>query len=387
MKKFLLPVSYVLVILATILGTLTVVRYCQPANAGGSKLQELENLLVEKFVDGTDHETLQDAAAYAMVDALGDRWSYYIPKEQYDAYVEDKNNSYVGIGVTIQQDEKGYLVLKVSQDGPADRVGILPEDIIIAVDGQSVAELSIDEGKALVRGPEGSKVQITVLRGEGKLFFTVTRRTVKTVVATATMLEDNIGLVRIENFNTNCYKETKAAVDKLLQQGAQALIFDVRFNGGGYKKEMVDILNMLLPKGPLFRSEYYTGSTSVDQSDDKCIELPMAVLINDQSISAAEFFAAALREYDWALLVGSRTQGKGHFQETYLLSDGSAVGVSTGRYTTPNGVDLEGVGLTPDVVVEVEEETYMQIYAGTLAPMEDPQVLAAINALKTAKIP
>ena len=113
----------------------------------------------------------------------------------------------------------------------------------------------------------------------------------------------------------------------------------------------------------------------------------MVVLINDQSFSAAEFFAAALREYDWAILVGTQTQGKGHYQETYLLSDGSAVGVSTGRYTTPNGVDLEGVGLTPDIIVEVDEETYARIYAGILDPMEDPQVLAAINALKTAKIP
>jgi carboxyl-terminal processing protease len=113
----------------------------------------------------------------------------------------------------------------------------------------------------------------------------------------------------------------------------------------------------------------------------------MAVLINDQSISAAEFFAAALREYDWAILVGQQTVGKGHYQETYLLSDGSAVGVSTGRYTTPKGVDLEGVGLTPDIAVEVDEETYYAIYAQILDPMEDPQILAAINALKTTKTP
>ena len=113
----------------------------------------------------------------------------------------------------------------------------------------------------------------------------------------------------------------------------------------------------------------------------------MAVLVNDQSISAAEFFAAAVRDYEWAVLVGTQTQGKGHYQETYLLSDGSAVGVSTGRYTTPMDVDLEGVGLTPDIIVEVDEETYFAIYAQTLDPMEDPQIIAAINALKTTKTP
>lgn len=387
MKKLLLPISYLLVILAAVLGTLVFTQYTQPQSAEGYKLLELENLLVEKFVDGADSAELQDAAAHAMVEALGDRWSYYIPKEQYEAYVEDKNNSYVGIGITIEQAEQGYRVIKVSKDGPAQQAGILPEDVIIAVDGQSVAELSMDEGKALVRGPEGTDVEITVLRAGEELSFTMTRRTVKTVVATATMLEDQIGLVTIENFNTNCHKETMAAVDQLLQQGAVALIFDVRFNGGGYKREMVNILDDLLPEGPLFRSEYYTGVPSVDRSDAQCLPLPMAVLINDQSISAAEFFAAALWEYEWAVLVGTQTQGKGHFQETYLLSDGSAVGVSTGRYTTPKGVDLEGVGLTPDVIAEVDEETYFKIYAQTLDPMEDPQVLAAINALKTVKTP
>ena len=387
MKKILLPLSYVLVIIATVLGTLTFVQKPDVQSSSGYKLLELENLLLDRFVDGADSTQLQDAAAHAMVGALGDRWSYYIPKDQYAAYLENKNNSYVGIGVTIEQKEQGYLVVKVSQDGPADIAGILPEDVIVAVDGQSVVGMPVEEGRELVRGPEDTQVSITVLRDGQELSFTMTRRTVATVVATGVMLEDGIGLVTISNFNANCYNATMHAIEELLKEGATALIFDVRFNGGGYKKEMVNILDDLLPEGVLFRSEYYTGDSSVDKSDADCLEIPMVVLINDQSISAAEFFAAALREYDWAILVGEQTIGKGHYQEAYLLSDGSAVGVSTGRYTTPNGVDLEGVGLTPDIIVEVDEETYAKIYAGTLDPMEDPQILAAINALKTTKIP
>lgn len=387
MKKILLPLSYVLVIIATILGTLVVTQDSPVANSSAYKLQELENLLLERFVDGADSTQLQDAAAHAMVGALGDRWSYYIPKAEYDAYLENKNNSYVGIGVTIEQTELGYRIIKLSQDGPAQLAGILTGDVIVAVDGTRVASLTLDEGKAMVRGPENTQVQITVLRDGQELDFMVTRRTVATVVSSGVMLEDGIGLVTIVNFNANCYKSTMRAIEELLKEGATALIFDVRFNGGGYKSELVNILDDLLPEGALFRSEYYTGATSVDDSDAACLEIPMVVLINDQSFSAAEFFAAALREYEWAILVGTQTQGKGHYQETYLLSDGSAVGVSTGRYTTPNGVDLEGVGLTPDIIVEVDEETYARIYAGILDPMEDPQVLAAINALKTAKIP
>lgn len=382
MKKFLLPLSYLLVIIATVLGTLVFTQPPAGYPSSGYKLQELEQLLLQRFVDGAESQQLQDAAAHAMVEALGDRWSYYIPKSQYDAYVEDKNNQYVGIGITIEQAAQGYHVVKVNADGPADQAGILPGDIIVAVDGQSVAELSMEEGKELVRGMAGTNVTITVLREGQEYSYTMARATVKTVVATGMMLEDHIGLVTIANFNANCHKETMAAVKDLLEQGATALIFDVRFNGGGYKKEMVNILDDLLPEGALFRSEYYTGETSVDESDADCLQIPMAVLVNDQSISAAEFFAAALWEYDWAVLVGTQTQGKGHYQETYLLRDGSAVGISTGRYTTPKGVDLEGVGLTPDIIVEVDEETYFAIYAQTLDPMEDPQVLAAIEALK-----
>lgn len=380
MKKLMLPLSYVLVIAATVLGTL----FFTQGGADG-KLQELEDLLVEKFVDGADRNALEDAAADAMVEALGDRWSYYIPADEYATYVESKNNSYVGIGVTIQVDEKGYQVIKLTAGGPAEEAGLQAGDIITAADGKSIVGMDTDAGSALIRGPEGSQVQVTVLRGEQTLTFAVTRKTVKTVVAKGIMLEDHIGLVTIENFNSNCYKETMAAVHSLIEQGATALIFDVRFNGGGYKNELVKILDDLLPEGDLFHSQYYTGATSVDRSDKDCLEIPMAVLVNSESYSAAEFFAAALREYDWAILVGQQTQGKGHFQETFVLSDGSAVGLSTGRYTTPNGVDLEGVGLTPDVIVEVTEEVNNRIYAGTLEPMEDPQILAAINALKSAE--
>lgn len=382
MKKLLLPLSYLLVIAATVLGTLFFTQ-----NSADCKLEELENLLAEKFVDGVDRETLEEAAAEAMVDALGDRWSYYIPADEYEAFKQRQNNSYVGIGVTVRTTDEGYLIEKVTPEGPAEEAGILVGDLIVAVDGKSVAGLSADGGTALIGGAENTTVNITVLRDGVQNAFTVTRKTVKTVVATGTMLEDNIGLVTIANFNTNCYNETMAAVNGLIEQGAQALIFDVRFNGGGYLNELVKILDDLLPEGDLFHSYYYTGKVETETSDADCVEMPMAVLVNDSSYSAAEFFAAALREYDWAVLVGQQTQGKGHSQQVYVLSDGSAVGVSTGRYTTPNGVDLEGVGLTPDVIVEVSDEVYGQIYAGTLEPMEDPQIVAAINALKNTENP
>lgn len=396
MKKFLknalTPISYILVAVAAMMLTLAFVQLGEEQATvpeGTTKLSQLEQLLLEKFVDGADATQLEDGAAEGMVAALGDRWSYYVSAEDYQAYVDNKNNSYVGIGVTIQKedDAAGYPIIKVAEGGPAQEAGILVGDRMIAVDGVSIVGMPLEEGKKLVQGTEGSTVSITLMRGEEELTLTVTRRTVKTVVASGRMLDGNIGLITIANFNTNCYKETMAAVDALRAQGAQALIFDVRFNGGGYQSELVKLLDALLPEGDLFHSYYYTGAEHTDTSNAACIEMPMAVLINSESYSAAEFFAAALREYDWAILVGEQTQGKGHFQESFLLCDGSAVAVSTGRYTTPKGEDLEGVGLTPDVAVEVTDEQYQKIYTGTLEPENDPQLQAAINALGSAKNP
>jgi len=196
------------------------------------------------------------------------------------------------------------------------------------------------------------------------------------------MLEDNIGLVTIVNFDARCFDESKAAIEQLLKEGATALIFDVRNNPGGYKDEMVKLLDYLLPEGVLFRSEDYRGKVQIDESGADHLDIPMAVLVNGYSYSAAEFFAAALMEYDAATVVGQKTYGKGYFQTTIYLNDGSAVGLSIGKYTTPEGKSLAGVGIIPDIVVEVDEETDAAIYAGILEPEHDPQIQAAVNALK-----
>lgn len=378
-KKVLIVLSYLAVAAAA--AAVTLLFSFKPAHY--TKLEALMDLLDQRYIDGVDRTELEDAAADAMVGALGDRWSYYIPADQFQAYQEQKNNSYVGIGVTISAVETGYLIEKVSEGGPAEEAGILAGDVIVAVDGTRVAGMDMDEGKKLVQGKAGTKVEITVLRAEQEQIFSVKRGTVKTPVATGILLQGNIGLVTIKNFNANCAKETIAAIESLVEQGATALIFDVRYNGGGYANEMNKVLDYLLPEGELFKTVDYTGKEEVTRSNAKCLEMPMTVLVNGSSYSAAEFFAAALREYEWATVVGEKTSGKGYYQVVYQLSDGSAVGLSIGKYVTPKGVSLEGVGITPDHIVEVTKEQAAAIYAGTLDPMEDPQILAAIAALKS----
>ena len=382
-KKVLRTLSYVLVALLSCALTLSLTVWREKEETG--KLDQLLSLIDQVFIGDAEDDALQDAAAEAIVEALGDRWSYYMTAQEYRDYQNQMANSYVGIGITVQvrEDGEGIDVTQVTAGGPAQEAGILAGDVLIAVEGQSIAGKTLTEVSAQIKGEAGTEVKLTVLREGQELEFSVERRKIETPVATGMMLEDNIGLVTIGNFDSRCAEETMAAVNELLDQGAEKLIFDVRYNPGGYKRELVKLLDALLPEGLLFRSEYYDGKVTDDNSDANCLEIPMAVLVNGSSYSAAEFFAAALREYDWATVVGTQTCGKGYFQNTYALNDGSAVAISVGKYYTPKGVSLAEVGgLTPDVVVEVDEETAAAIYAGTLDPMEDPQILAAIEVLK-----
>lgn len=347
------------------------------------KLSQLEHLIQERFIGEADLTAMEDAAADAMVDSLGDRWSYYIPADQYDTHTETMENAYVGIGITIlaQEDGSGFSIEAVTEGGGAEEAGLLPGDLLIGVAGEDVRGMDSNETRALVRGKEGSTVSVTVLRDGQELTFQVERRRFETPVATGELLENNIGLVTIENFDERCASESIAAIENLLEQGAQALIFDVRGNPGGYASELTELLDYLLPEGEIFHTVTYDGTENIEYSDDACLDLPMAVLVNADSYSAAEFFAAALQEYDAAVVVGTPTSGKGYFQNTYRLTDGSAVGLSIGKYYTPQGKNLQDVGITPDILSEVDDETYLSIYYGRLTAQEDPQIQAAIQVL------
>ena len=384
MKKLLKLMSYILVAALASAATFAVMAF-EPAGSY-DKLDELRALIDEKFVGDFDWKGAEDAAAAGMIEGLGDRWSYYMSAESYETYLEQMNNSYVGVGITVTEREDKYLdILEVTKGGPAEAAGVEAGGIIIRVGDQDISEIGINGATALIKGEEGTDVTLTIRYDGVDREFTMTRAYFEITVAWGQMLTDGIGMVTIENFDGRCADETLKAIEELLDQGADKLIFDVRNNPGGYVTELCDVLDYLLPAGDLFHSEYTSGKTQVIESDENCLNIPMAVLINSESISAAEFFAAALDEYDAAVTVGQQTIGKGYFQQAYRLSDGSAVGLSVGRYTTPKGVCLADVGLTPEVPVEVDEELFWQIYYGNVSWEEDPQVLAAVEVLKNAE--
>ena len=376
--KVLRFLSYVVVAMLA-----TAITLQMTVKTGTGKLDRLENLIQERYIGEADGEAMEDAAAAAMVKATGDRWSYYIPASQYEAHKEQSENAYVGIGITIQQaeDGSGFLIVMVNQNGPAQEAGIQVNDLLIAVEDQDVREMTADQVRELIRGEAGTKVSLTVMRQGEHQTLAVERRRIESAVATGQMLADGIGLVKISNFDERCASESIAAVQKLQQEGAKKIIFDVRNNPGGYAEELVKLLDYLLPEGDLFRSVSYDGTEKVDTSDADCLDMPMAVLINGSSYSAAEFFAAALQEYQAATIVGEPTLGKGVYQTTISLGDRSDVALSTGKYFTPKGNSLTDVGVIPDVRVDVDEETAEKIYYGALGYADDLQIQAAIQVL------
>jgi carboxyl-terminal processing protease len=380
-KSLILVLAFAVAILGSAIVTMQLTyREQTPAEA---KTAEISAYLDRFFIDDYDEEKLADAAASAMVEATGDRWSYYLTAEEKSSYDEQMQNAYVGIGVTITAQEElgGMRIEAVTAGGPAEEAGLLTGDIITEVEGEKTLDLGMTGTRTKVRGEEGSFVTLTILRGEESFPVSVERRSIQTPVATYEMLDGQIGYIKIANFDTRCAEETNAAMDELIAQDAKALIFDVRNNGGGYKNELVKVLDKILPEGILFQSEDYQGSKQIDRSDADCIDLPMAVLVNQDSYSAAEFFAAAIQEYDWGTVVGTKTVGKGNFQTAFTLSDGSMLNLSIGKYYTPQGRSLTDTGITPDVEIALSDKDGAKLYYGQLEKADDAQLQAAIREI------
>jgi len=380
MKKLITVLSYLTTAMAACAVTLLVTIGKTP---GSTKLDQVEYLIKNRFIEEADMEKAEDAAATAMIDSLGDRWSYYLSAADYATHKEQVENAYVGIGITISPEEnsQGFLILAVQKDSGAEAAGLLAGDIITGAESQDVRGMTTAQLRDIIRGKEGTSVSLEITRDSEVLRVQVTRVRILTEVVRYEMLGNSIGLIAISNFDARCADETIAAIEALREQGAQALIFDVRNNPGGYATELVKVLDYLLPEGDLFRTLDYAGRETVDKSDASFLDMPIAVVCNEDSYSAAEFFPAAIQEYGAGTIVGMPTCGKGYFQYTYELSDGSAVGLSAGKYFTPSGKSLIGTGIQPDVVVEVDDETRAKIAYGTLDAKDDPQIQAAVDIL------
>lgn len=340
-------------------------------------------LVEKKYVGDYDAQTVREETLDAMVKSLGDRWSYYLTPEAYQRTKETRKNAYVGIGVTVSGSDSDLVILSVVKGGPAESAGIQAGETITAVDGVKVTAETRDSCVDAIGGKIGTTVTLEIKGTDGSIrTVEVTRGNIQNVSAAWTMLDGDVALLTIANFYSGTAAQTEACLDELTAAGAKALAVDVRYNPGGYVTELTRILDDLLPAGEVFHSSTVSGRETTYTSDEACIDLPVGVLVNGDSYSAAEFLAAQLRESGGAVIVGTRTCGKGFAQTLFPLPDGSAVGLSTSRYVTGSGLSLVGTGVAPDKVVEMSEEDGAALCAGALSPEEDCQLQALLGLLE-----
>ena len=349
-----------------------------------ARFAQFLHVVDSRYVWDYDADELTDTALAAAAYSLDD-WSYYMDDEGYEAYGEYQANQYQGIGVTVTRDPEagGIRITQTEKDGPAQLAGLTAGDIILAADGQSTADMDTNGLRAIIQADFGGQVRLTVRHADGtEEDVDVSCQVVYKAPVSGQLLRGHVGYIAIENFHAGAGGEVLDMIDALLDQGADSFVFDVRDDPGGQVTELTKVLDRLLPEGTIFRQTDKSGRETLVTSDAQSLDMPMAVIVNGESYSAAELLAATLREYDKAVVVGEPTTGKSRSQVTYELWGGGALHLSHNNYLTPNGVDLYAQGgLVPDVEAELDEEQARLYATGWLEPEEDPQVLAALAAL------
>lgn len=346
------------------------------------KIGEIRRTVDAYYVGQYDQQEAVDDAAAGFVVGVGDRWSSYMSAEEYQAYKLSFSGQSFGIGLytAYDADQNELRIVEVFPGSDGEALGLKKGDLILGAEGKTVERDGYSDTIAAVAGEEGTKASVTIQRAATGEVETVEmeRKTTDTIMAAGHMLKDGqTGFVRIYNFRRGSEKQVREQVKKLTAEGAKRLIFDVRNNPGGSVDSVCDALDALLPEGKIMTLRTKAGKETVYESDKNEVDLPMAVLVNADSISAAEFFAAALQEYGKAVVVGEQTIGKGYSQQNYELSDGSALHLSDQEYFTPNGKSLIGTGVTPDVQSSPAEG--FNLY---FTPQEDDvQLQAALAAL------
>ncbi len=344
-------------------------------------LAQLAATVDQNYYTDVDTEKTMQGAMKGYVAGLDDPYSQYMTAEEYSAYQTEEAGQTVGIGVTVQQTEDGYLrVVSVNADSPADKAGVQSEDVLIAADDQDIAELGYQGAVEAVRGDEGTTVQLTVKRGSETLKLDVKRESMEVTTAQGEMLDGDIGYIRISSFKGNTPEQFQAIFDQLVSDGAKALVFDLRDDGGGLVDALEKILDPLLPEGDIAIATYRDGMTkTLVQSDAEECDLPMTVIVNGNTASAAELFTASLHDFGKASVVGTQTFGKGIMQVTQAMPSGGALTLTVATYQTTKGECYHKVGITPDEVVEPGEDA---IDYDNPNPEKDPQLKKAIEMVQ-----
>lgn len=350
---------------------------------------EIKDILDEHYIDVVDRAGMADAAAAAMVAALGDPWSYFMTADEYKAYQLSTANDYADIGFSIVKDTTtgGFQVISVYPSSPAAMAGLTTGMIITGVDGQNLSEFTTDEVRTLIRSKLNTKFVLEILNGQGHIEVDCSNMNASAV--NYRLEKTGAAYVQIHNFEAGSGQAAVDAIEYLLGQGADSLVIDVRNNPGGLPTEVAILLDYLLPAGRLFSEVDKKGVVSVTESDSMNLQMPTCVLINSGTFGEAELCAAVLKEWGWATLMGEPTSGNTRTQETIPLSDGSAIRLSTRSYRTPSGVDICAAGgVIPDYIVYNSDEAFTGTTEGTTGGedgtasiSDDEQLMAALRLL------
>lgn len=349
-----------------------------------TKIQELDAYIEEYYYDETDVAKLKDGLYSGLLEGLDDRYSVYYNAEDYTQMQVSTTGQYYGIGAGLTQDTETMVVSvsKVYEGTPAEEAGLLQDDVILTVDGTEGTSMEVTELVKLIRGEEGTRVHLEVYRpstGE-ELEFDVERKNITLPSVSHKLLEDNIGYIGIESFERETAAQFEEALEELKGQGVQSLIVDLRYNGGGLVDSVVQILDDILPEGLVVYVEDKAGNRkNYTSSGDSELGMPLAVLINQDSASASEIFAGAIKDYGYGTLIGTKTFGKGIVQTIFPLEDGDAVKLTTAKYFTPKGNYIHGVGIEPDIELEYE---YLNPDGEVYEEKYDNQLQKAISVLK-----
>ncbi len=350
-----------------------------------SKIAEVDNLIRQNYIGTIDETQLQDAISAAFVEGIGDTYGQYLTAETYAKYVSSNEGVMIGIGVTVKLADSGYIqVVSVNENSPAQEAGILPDDLITKVDDFAVTKDTYSEAVDRVSGEEGTTVTLTIRRGADELQpVVVTRKRIELTTVTYKMLSENVGYIAITGFNSNTVSQFNTALDAVMSQGAEGLVFDVRNNPGGTVSSVAKILDRLVPEGPIVSATYKDGTTDILATSDATeINLPMVVVTNKDTASAAELFTQALKDYGKAVSVGDKTTyGKGTMQTTKKLNDGSALNITVAWYNPPKSANYDGVGVPADFEVALSAELASRI--SELDISEDTQLKKALELAQT----
>lgn len=344
--------------------------------------------LEENYVGDIDKKDLYEGIYAGMVFNTTDKYSTYIPASAFEDFKQSTAGEYVGIGIVIGVNENEKIQVKyVFEGSSAEEAGILPGDILTAADGVEADMSNYQDIVDLIKGVEGTTVNITIYRPEQALTLekTVKRVHIDTPTVSSAMLEDKVGYIRISQFDGVTYDQFKSAFDTLNNEGMEKLIVDLRDNPGGLLTSVTKILDEFLSEGVITYTEDKNGKKEYEYSTGEGIKIPMVVLVNGSSASASELFSAAVQDRGVAEIVGKNTYGKGVVQTTFPLSDGSALKITTARYYTPNGICIDGVGVKPDYEAEANPDFEMPYLSKAQADFakNDVQLEKALEVVKS----